>query len=379
MRRYAPLATLAALTATTAIARPSHAQSLLDASARGGVVFSSYHLGAPLGKTISELAVPLTVTVPVADRLDVEIGTAWASSVVTVGGARSTLSGLTDTQLRANYSLAGDAVVLTAGLNLPTGRSTVTEDEILAAGQIGSDFFAFPVSSLGTGFGGTGGIAAARTVGSWNVGAGLSLRYSGAYEPFRLTGEPAIHYQPGNEYRFRVGGDRPLLDGRLALGLSYSTFGHDVSGPYTYSTGDRYVLQGAYSRTAAGVDWMVRGWNLLRTYGQTVAGPAPWENIADLSVSGAVHPTLGLTLEPSLEVRAWSRDAGRRGLFAHGDKPGLRLGENVARMAILGLRARGRVLGLTASPSLGVALGGMQAEGGRAGVVGWNVGVGIGR
>ena len=85
----------------------------------------------------------------------------------------------------------------------------------LAASLIGSDFLAFPISNMGTGFGGTGGIALARPLGDWNLGVGASVRRSSQYDPFDVGGGPALHYQPGNEYRARVGVDRAFGTGRV--------------------------------------------------------------------------------------------------------------------------------------------------------------------
>ena len=75
---------------------------------------------------------------------------------------KSELSGLTDTQVRANYTFGQDLVVLTAGVNLPTGSSTVAAEELEAASLIGSDFLTFPISGFGSGLGFTGGVAFAR-------------------------------------------------------------------------------------------------------------------------------------------------------------------------------------------------------------------------
>src|SRR6185503_17156813 len=108
------------------------------------------------------------------------------------------------------YTLGTDFVVLTAGVNIPTGQSTVNVDQLAAAALIGNDFLAFPISNMGTGFGATGGIAVARPAGDWNFGAGISVRRSSQYDPFSPTGGVLLHYQPGNEYRARLGLDRAV-------------------------------------------------------------------------------------------------------------------------------------------------------------------------
>src|SRR5947207_2659542 len=116
----------------------AHAQSILDAGVRLGPQFVYYKLGSPSNTTISEFSVPMFVSLPMTNALTFDVGTAYSIARVeqTASGPKKTsdINGLTDTQLRANYSLGTDFVVLTAGLNLPTGRSTVSPQEQLAAG-----------------------------------------------------------------------------------------------------------------------------------------------------------------------------------------------------------------------------------------------------
>src|ERR1041384_6501450 len=129
----------------------AHAQSIFDAGVRLGPQFVYYKLASPSNTTISEFSVPMFVTVPISSAFGVDVGTAYSLARVeqtsTSTAKTSDINGLTDTQIRANYSVGTDFIVLTAGVNLPTGRSTVTPQEQLAAGLIGSDFLGFPISN----------------------------------------------------------------------------------------------------------------------------------------------------------------------------------------------------------------------------------------
>lgn len=349
---------------------PVNAQSILDGGARLAPQYIAYELGAPFERRVSQLAIPIAVVLPVARSVTLDIGTAWASSEATGYGVESRITGLTDTQLRASWTLGADAVVLTAGMNLPTGRSMVTESQIDAAGLIGNDFLAFPISNMGTGFGGTGGIAVARQLGEWSLGIGASLRYSGAYEPFEIDGTRA-HYEPGNEYRLRVGGEHPLLGGRVALGTTLAMFGADAAGGTTYSTGTRYIVQGAWAGGVRGVALSIAAWNLTRGEGETVGGTAPWENVSNLLIAGALDVG-GARVEPSLELRAWMRDAGEQA-------SGLHRGNNLGRLATLGVRGQVHALGVLVTPGVGYTRGGVQAGAERAELTGWRVVVGVRR
>jgi hypothetical protein len=309
-RRFISAFALSALNITAA--STAGAQSIFDTSIRVAPQFYSYSIAAPASLDIYEFVTPFFVLVPITRSLTFDAGSSWtlahAERGATGAGTKtvSEISGLTDTQLRLNYTLGTDFAVLTAGVNLPTGRSTATSDEQLAATLIGSDFFAFPVSNMGTGFGATGGVAFARSVGSWNLGAGASFRRSEAYDPFQSADGSRLRYQPGNEYRGRIGLDRPVGTGHFQLGLTYSRFADDsISGGSIYNTGDRYVTQAVLTNTIGFGDLTLAAWNLYRTAGTLASGTISGrENIANALLGYGVR-AMGIRIEPSFEGRAW--------------------------------------------------------------------------
>ena len=299
LRQVAQWAALAALWPAV-----SGAQSVFDSEVRLAPQFVQYRFMAPANETVWQLALPVFVTIPVNERLAFDVGTSFARTRVTADGAASEISGLTDTQLRGNLTLGSDFLVLTAGLNLPTGRSSVTLDQFRAAGLIGNDFLAFPISTMGTGLAITGGVALARPFGDWNLGAGGAVRRSAGYEPFSIPGQ-TLRFQPGNEYRVRVGVDRAVRAGSVALGLTYSAFGKDDAGGSIYNTGNRLIAQGVYADAFSGHEVTVAAYNVFRGRGSYASGaPAGTENIADLFGSIAMH-ALRAPIEPSLELRHW--------------------------------------------------------------------------
>jgi hypothetical protein len=334
--------------ATLFLAHPALSQSVFDIGARMAPQFNSYSLGTPSNTKISEFALPLFVLVPVNQHLSFDVGTSFARSQVdqTASGktTTSTISGLTDTQLRGNYVLGNDFVVLTAGVNLPTGKSTVTSEQQLAASLIGSDFLSFPISSMGTGFGGTGGVALARPVGDWNLGLGLSLRKSAQYDPYDMSGGPALHYQPGNEYRARAGVDRAFGTGRATLGVTYSTFGNDNLAGSLYNTGNRWLSQASIDNTIGVGHLSAYAWNLFRTSG-TLADSSflGHENILDGAVAYGVNVGPAL-VEPNVEGRMWTQE-----------------GVSTSMLTTLGVRTQMSVMGFTILPSVGYSLGRLAA------------------
>jgi hypothetical protein len=320
------VAGLAALSA----APTARAQGILDFTGILGPQFVSYKIGSgTTERTVQQLSVPLVLIVPFGERFALDISTAYADSRVTRSGSTaSSISGLTDTQLRANYT-ARDNVVFTFGANLPTGQYSVPDAQQEAAGQIGNTFLLYPVSSMGSGLAATGGFALAWALGEWNVGAGASYRHSTPFDAFRVQ-TSVLRFTPGDEVRARVGLDRPVGDGRFAVAATYSNFGDDQADSTTFATGGRMLGQLSYSRPLGGGDLLISGWDLYKGEGEQFGAKSPWENVANGSL--AVGFTVGgLYVQPSVEGRAWQRDGEKAGTIVTG---GLRFRFSIGALTI---------------------------------------------
>lgn len=285
-----------------------------ETSVRAGPQYVSYTIGGSVNRTISQFAIPVAVIVPLTQKFSIDVGTAFATSTVSSGGASSSISGLTDTQLRANYAF-NENVILTIGLNAPTGKSTLDPTQVIAASLVGSDLLGFPVPSMGTGFAATAGLAVAGVTGDWTLSAGASMRKATQYQPFSdTTGGANYKYTPGDEYRVRFGADRAAGVGHVSLGVSYSAFGSDraqTTTPTTYSTGNRLLAQGLYARPLGdgGKELFLTLWDLYTGEGQLLGGPAPSQNIFNVGAALALHRG-ELVFEPNVEARVWSRAGG---------------------------------------------------------------------
>lgn len=327
------------------------AQSPSDLAVRLAPQFYQYTIEGPARTRISELAVPLYALVPITSSFSIDVGSAYAQARVeqTSGGttATSTISGFTDTQLRANYVIGNDFIVLTGGVNLPNGESTVSQEQLAAASLIGSDFLALPISNMGTGFGGTAGMAITRPVGAWNLGVGASVRRSAAYNPIDAGGGQVLHYQPGNEYRARLGIDRGVGTGRVTLGFTYSTFGDDNLAGSVYNTGDRYIAQLGFDNTVGVGRLALDAWNLFRTNGTLADGSFyGHENIGNIALAYGV-PAGRVTIEPTVEGRTWTQE-----------------NASASVLATAGVRADIRAGAATISPSGGYSTGHIASPGG---------------
>ncbi|MDB4899147.1 MAG: hypothetical protein JWN53_955 [Gemmatimonadetes bacterium] len=350
-------ATMAAALAAALTAPVAGAQSVFESEARVAPQYLQYWLGAPSNETISQLAIPLFVSVPITPSFTFDVGTAYARSRVSSDRGTSEISGLTDTQIRGNLTLGSDFVVLTAGINLPTGHRSVTLDEFATASRIASDFLSFPISNVGAGYSGTGGLAVARPLGVWNAGFGFAVRRSNSYEPFNIP-EQSLRYQPGHAYRARFGLDRAAGDGRVALGLTYSAFGQDDAGGARFRTGNRVVMQSVYTKAVDGNDLVLGAYDIVRLRGHYASGdPSGQENLANVFASLATHPG-GTLIEPSLELRHWQQEV-----------PQTTIGTTVlpsraqnSYLGTIGLRTSLDLVGVSAFPSVGWTFGALATS-----------------
>lgn len=342
------LCCLLAAGATVIGAGSARAQSFWDSSVRLAPQFNAYDIKAPFNEKISQFSVPFFLLVPVTSALSVDVGTAFAtvSYENASTGTKSDMSGLTDTQVRANYAIRQDLVVLTAGINLPTGSATIESSELAAATRIGSDFLTFPVSGFGSGLGFTGGAAFAQPLGSWNVGFGASVRQSTEYDAFRDATGTAQKYQPGPEYRARVGMDHPFGTGRVSLGLTFSKFGDDKQNAVTFNSGDRYIAQFSVNNALTEtIDYSFVAWNLYRTSGMLIDSTrSPSGNITNGLVAVGIRGPGSIRIEPSLETRLWTQD-----------------GSETSYLGTLGLRFFVNRGGWALIPSFGFSAGSMEA------------------
>ncbi len=322
------------------------AQSLWDSSVRLAPQFHAYDIKDSVKQKISEFSVPFHFILPITPAFTLDVGTAFATVEWSDGSASSSMSGLTDTQIRANYAFGQDFVVITAGVNLPTGSATVDSTQLEAATRIGSDFLMFPISGFGSGLGFTGGVAIARPAGAWNLGFGASVRQSTEYEPFRdpTTGTP-VKYQPGPEYRARIGADRPFGVGRASFGLTYSKFGDDKSNAATFNSGNRFVGQFALNDALTNsVDYSVVLWHLLRTNGTLIDGsPTQRGNITNALLALGIRGSGSVSIEPTLEARTWSQQ-----------------GTDASYLGTLGTRFVINRGGWAVYPGLGYSIGSME-------------------
>ncbi len=342
-RSLAVLCSFAALAALS-VSSPSRARAQGTGLGASAIIvaptYAVYSIGSGTNeKRVDQYSSPLAWIFPMTKTFTLDISTSYAASTVTAGGAvTSSIAGLTDTQVRGSLVMFDQHAAFTFGLNVPTGRYTVTADQQEAAGQIGNAFLLMPVGGMGVGPGGTMGLAVAQRLGNWNLGVSGSVRKTGRFDAYELT-TGVLRFQPGDEYRIRVGLDRPVGKGSFNGSINFSKFGADVIDSSAFATGDRTMLQAGLALPFGITDLSVGFWDMYRAPGELIGAKSPWENLANLSVGFGIKSPY-LYLQTSIEQRIWQVGGSRAG-----------------DMTNFGMRAQFNFGAFTVVPSTTVALG----------------------
>ncbi len=312
--RIRALALLAAVAAPAWLCAQGSDALYTHLSGMSGLEYRGYAFDTGIVvKSVSQWSLPFILVAPVGRHMSVDLTTHVVSGRITsYGGPQERLSGLTDTQLRFLYTIGRDRVVASLTMNLPTGKRSVSTSQFQVVGAMGSNYLSFPVSSYGTAFGATAGLAYARRLGGWNLGFSGALRYTGNYSPFT---DENVSYNPGWETRLRGGADRVIgQNARLLLGLTFSTFSTDVyTGTAsfvggTYDPGSRFIGDLAFVRVIGRGTVTFASWDYYRLVGHSNLGAVPEskENVfnAELRYGRSVAPRL--VLEPLVAFRQWS-------------------------------------------------------------------------
>ena len=240
MKRYF-LAVLVLLFGSTSIAQDlkSSFQRNLDFSTGG--YFQFWKTERDL--KVSQFTLPISFVIPLNQQLTVRVGTNSAFSSSTVGSTTTSLSGITDTRIMASYIAMDDRLLLTGGINVPTGKTELTTTEGLVVGNIGNYPYGFRVSNYGQGLTANVSGSMAFEVGGFIIGGGLGYVYKNGFIPDTNKQE----YVPGNEFSISIGGEASpefgQYDGKITVDLTYTLYGKDTyKGVDIYKSGKKIQL-----------------------------------------------------------------------------------------------------------------------------------------
>ena len=285
-------------------------------------------------KSVSQLAVPIGITIPAGRRLTFDAGTYFVSARrEDAAGAEATISGLTDLLLRGAFQIKPDVALFTVAVSVPTGQGSLDVAQDSVAREMSTDLLPFQVANFGTGLNVTTGLAFALPVGPWALGLAGSYRYAGSYEPFAGN---ATSLKPASEMRLRLGADRIVGQGRVSFGLTYSTFSNDEFGSNARSPGTRIIPQLSWSVPMGNNNLSFYAWDIYRNANEDPAD-STIANQNTITVGAIYSLRMGRNvLRPQVEFRnAW---AGPGGLHSNGKLfgVGLRYQANAGqRLAII--------------------------------------------
>jgi hypothetical protein len=186
--------------------------------------------------SVRQVSTPITTAWALNQDWHVDVTALYANASVKyrdasgAGATRTaTLSGVSDVRVRATGTIVRERLVLTAGANLPTGHTSLSNDEfgvlrIMAAPSLG-----LGSTPVGAGPSGTMGVIVARRAGPWAMAMGGSYEYRGRYSPVAalVAGAPSADFQPGGVIRASVTGDRTVGPHRLSVAVSADVFSDD--------------------------------------------------------------------------------------------------------------------------------------------------------
>ncbi len=229
------------LLATAAMAQQS-APRLLQANS--GELGASFEYWSSGDDKVSEFVLPLVVRYSASDYLSFTLLNQPTLAKLSRPAGDFSLNGLTDTRLGASYLFAGETMLATAGVNLPTGK-TELDEEGLAVAQI------IPLHSLGlrtTYFGGgldlSAGLSAAFPMNDWVFGVGAGFVHTGTFKPVQNSDD----YNPGDEISLTVGFDRSFdEESKLLADFTYTLYTTDTfQGTDYFKSAPRLLFEARY-------------------------------------------------------------------------------------------------------------------------------------
>lgn len=186
-------------------------------------------------RTLSQVSVPASASFALGSSWRLDFGASVTNGEVEFAdsaGRNTTtvsLSGLSDVRVRASGSVAGDALVVSVGLNLPSGATSLDSAQLRAVRVLAAPAFGIGLPALGFGPAGAIGVVGTRAVGSWVGALGASFEYRGKYSPVAaLQSGAAPDYDPGNAMHMSLGLERFVGDSRLSLQVGTDLYSDDV-------------------------------------------------------------------------------------------------------------------------------------------------------
>lgn len=187
----------------------------------------------------SQLTLPLAGAFSIGRRVLVDAYVAYVMGSSTTRDSGSipshttSVNGFTDMTVRGSLRLHGDDMMITLGLNLPTGLTNLDSSQFATQEVLGSPVLQASSPVLGSGFSGTLGFVGAKRIGNWSWGAGASYQYRTEYSPMQAaalglgTSVTNVKLAPGSAFRASIGADGLVGDGAMAFSAAVTVYTQD--------------------------------------------------------------------------------------------------------------------------------------------------------
>jgi len=202
-------------------------------------------------RDFSELSNVFSLRYYPASSTDLMLNAKYAS----IGGDANDLKGFSDMQFLAKHTLTDYNLSFNGGINIPSGKTKLTQEEFLTSQIISNDLFNLKTPGFGQGlnifFGATWLKALSD---NFVIGTGLSYQIKGEYQPLE---ESSSNYNPSNEISVTAGFDMKLNETSTLTGdLTGIFYGSDeLDGEKIFSSGTRLIANILY-RKYSGFDYL---------------------------------------------------------------------------------------------------------------------------
>ncbi|NIW79317.1 MAG: hypothetical protein GWN16_07585 [Calditrichae bacterium] len=192
-----------------------------------------------ISREIRELSTQVFFSYPVVDRLNL----AFNGARVSTGGDSKSISGFTDVQISANYFLTSFDLVLSLGVNLPSGESQLSEPDFQTSLLLSDPIFRFQVPNMGQGWRVSPGVSWAKKIND-RLAVGIGAAYQ-AISEYKFRKEITETYDPGDEWAVAGGFDMRLSRATLmSCDLLFTFYGTDkLENVVVIEAGNKMVLK----------------------------------------------------------------------------------------------------------------------------------------
>lgn len=222
------------------------------ASVRTSFVFQRWDI-ENYDDAISEGTLPIEVVYPLRENVMLQINHSPALS--TFGDIN--MSGLSDTWVRSTFSFAGDNAMASFGIGLPTGKTSLSTNELFLLRWLSEQSFKFQLPIYGQGLTVSGGVMYAYPVNeSLTIGSGLNYVYRGKY---KLADAMTEKMDPGDQIGINLGFDYAInAEMTTNLDAVYMYYlADDLGNNAKYKSGPSLILKvGFWYKIDFGTFWL---------------------------------------------------------------------------------------------------------------------------